>query len=239
VQSETPTARGEFRVPIVIPWRLDGATEDPTSPLVLALHGQGMDQDSFARVLQRLFALPCRFLLPRAPWPFEVPSENRIGASWYPYDGDAVRFEHELARTEVMLLQLLEDVETRRELRPRRRVVLGFSQGGYCGGVIALRHTDRFHGLVVSGARVKTEILAAEMRVASARDFRVLLCHGLRDVAVLPEAAERSREALVASGIPTELHTFDTGHILGKRQVEDIGRWLAENYQFTSGLSAP
>jgi predicted esterase len=108
--------------------------------------------------------------------------------------------------------------------------VLGFSQGGYCGGVIALRHSDRFRGLVVSGARVKTEILGPDLPAAASRGFRVLLCHGLRDAAVLPEAAARSREALLAAGIPTELQTFDTGHVLGRRQVEAVGRWLAANF---------
>ena len=232
MRPEAPAARarGAFEVSFSLPWRLDGAGATSDAPLVLALHGQGMLEDSFATLLCGLFDLPYHFLLPRAPWPFEVRREDRIGASWYPYDGGAERFLEELGRTEAMLLALLRDVESRHGLRPRRRIVLGFSQGGYCGGVLACRHLDLFHGLVVSGARVKTEVLDREMRAAAGTGFRVLLVHGLRDVAVLPEAAERSRDALQAAGVAVELHTFDHGHVIGRRQVETIRAWLAANF---------
>jgi predicted esterase len=231
--------RGTFPVRFDLHWRLEGGAPSPDAPLVLALHGQGMDEDSFALLLQKLFTLPFRFLLPRAPWPVEVRRESRIGASWYAYDGDQARFQAELAKTEAMLLALLRDVETQQNLRPRSRIVLGFSQGGYCGGVLALRHSDLFQGLVVSGARIKTEILTAEIPVAAGRGFRVLLCHGWRDVSVLPEAAAASRAALVAGGVAVELQTFDSGHSLGRTQVAAIGAWLEQHFGPRSSAENP
>jgi phospholipase/carboxylesterase len=221
------TVRGEMQVEIPLRWRLDGppgAAAD--TPLVLALHGQTMDENRFALLLQPLFQLPCRFLIPRAPWPVDVRSEGRIGWSWYPYDGDQEHFLVELARTEAWLASLLARAEAEHGLRPRRRFLLGFSQGGYCGAVIALRHLDLFDGLVVAGARVKNEILATEMRAAAARRFPVLLLHGLRDAHVLPEAAERSRDALAAAAVPVELRTFDAGHSLGREHAAAIAAWL-------------
>jgi phospholipase/carboxylesterase len=227
--------RGTFPVHFDLPWRLDGSATRADAPLVLALHGQGMNEDIFAILAQKLFVLPCHFLLPRAPWPFEHGRERRIGWSWYPYDGDQARFLRDLAHTEAMLLDLLADVEARHTLRPRCRIVLGFSQGGYCGGVLALRHPELFGGLVVSGARVKTEVLAAEIPVAAARDFRVLLCHGRRDPYVPLEAAESSHAALAAGGVAVELHEFDAGHSLGRSQVASIATWIARNFLPTGG----
>jgi predicted esterase len=221
--------RGTFPVSFDLPWRLDGAAQAPDAPLVLALHGQGMDEDAFAVLLRRLFDLPLRFLVPRAPWPLEQHREHRIGASWYPYDGDQDRFRRELGRTEAMLLGLLHAVESEVGLRPCRRAVLGFSQGGYCGAMVALRHPELFSRLVVSGARVKTEALVDELPRAAAGDFRVLLCHGLRDATVLPEAAERGRKALAGAGIAVDLLTFDAGHTLGRSQVQAIRGWLDEH----------
>ncbi len=225
--ADVTTVRGQVAVPVPLHWRLEGAGDDPTEPLVVALHGQGMDEDAFALLLQRLVALPCRLLVPRAPWPFDVRSENRIGWSWYPYDGDPERFRADLARTESMLLEVLGAAERQAGLRPRRRFLLGFSQGGYCGAVIALRHPELFAGLIVSGARVKTEILGAEMRRAAAERFEVLLVHGMRDVHVLPEAAERGRDALAAAGVRVELHSVDGGHSLGRTQMDLVTPWLA------------
>ena len=211
-----------------MPWRLDERGELPhDAPLVVALHGQGMDEDRFALLLQPLLDLPCRVLVPRAPWPVDVRRESRIGWSWYPYDGDAEHFRTELQRTEAWLLRALAAAEDLGGLQPRRRFVLGFSQGGYCGAVIALRNAPHFAGLVVAGARVKTEILAAELPLAATRGFEVLLVHGLRDAHVLPEAAERSRDALAAAGVAVDLQLFDAGHSLGRDQVAAIAAWLA------------
>jgi predicted esterase len=119
-------------------------------------------------------------------------------------------------------------VEASQELAPRRRYVLGFSQGGYCGAWTALRHAGFFDGMAIVGARVKAEFLSEEMERAGAAGFRALLLHGTRDVSVTPEASERSRAALEAAGVTVVHRTFDAGHSLGRAKVRAIGEWLDE-----------
>jgi phospholipase/carboxylesterase len=220
------TLRGEHPVELTMTWRLDGAAARPDAPLVLALHGMGMDEDKFAALVAPLFALPIRVLVPRGPFPVEVRGEGRIGASWYAYDGDQERFRRELVRTERVLLDLLRTVEAAHGLAPRPRFLLGFSQGGYCGAFLAIRHPEIFRGMVISGARVKTEFLEEDMRAAAAAGFRALLCHGRRDRAVPLEAAERGLAALRSAGIESALETFDAAHSLGSAQVASIARWI-------------
>ena len=227
---QSPVLRGEFPVEHRIPWRLDGSADDPEAPLVVCLHGMGMEEDFFALLLQGLFSLPCRFLVPRGPYPVEVRREKRIGASWYVYDGDQERFRKELLRTEELVLALVRSVEADQGLRPRTRVLLGFSQGGYCGAYLALRNPDFFSGMIVSGARVKTEFLTEEMKAAAACGFRALLLHGEKDVSVSPEAAARSRDELTGAGVATEHRIFDAGHSIGRAQIAAIEEWLREHY---------
>lgn len=222
--------RGEYTFPLSLPWRLDGATDDVAAPLVVCLHGMGMQEDSFALLLQRLFRLPCHFLLPRAPHPVEIRSENRIGAAWYAYDGDANRFRGALEQNESLVLGLLRHVERTHGLVPRRRILFGFSQGGYCGAWVALRNPDVFAGLVVSGARVKTELLECELPRAAASRFEVLLCHGFQDSSVPHAFATRSEIALRQAGISVELASFDSGHALGRGQIEAIASWLEKRF---------
>lgn len=137
-------------------YRLESGTDQRSAPLVLCLHGQGMNEDWFALLLQKLFSLPAHFLIPRAPIPV---GEEKSGGSWYHYDGDPDRFLHELRRLDAELLEFLSDVERTHHLEPRARILFGFSQGGYAAGYIALHHPELFGGLIVSGARVKTETL--------------------------------------------------------------------------------
>ena len=211
-------------------WRLDGNGRDAGSPLVLCLHGQWMTEDLFALLLQKLHTLPYRFLTPRAPYPVEVPDRKKIGASWYPYDGDQNHFFRELAITESAILRLMRDVEHEEKLRPSARMVLGFSQGGYTGSFVALRNSDLFDALIVSGARVKTEVLGNEIAAAARRGMRTMICHGRKDKAVSPVAAEKSARYLKHAGMETELRFFESGHTIGKTQVGAIREWLAERW---------
>lgn len=218
--------RGRQQAPPHMHWRLDGAGTGE-DPLVVCLHGYGMDEDFFAVLLQKLFALPMRFLIPRAPRPADVGLDVENGASWYEYDGNQDRFRAELLRVEAELLDLVKEVEAITPLAPRLRFLLGFSQGGYCGSWTALRNPKLFSGLIVSGARVKTEFLEKELAVAAAKEFRVLLCHGKADRSVAPDAAARSRDELAAAGVSVDLKTFEAGHSLGRGQVAAIAEWLA------------
>lgn len=222
--------RGQFATEIQLPWRLDGAAREPAAPLVLCLHGMGMNEDFFALLLQKLFALPFRFLIPRALYPMPVQGEGPAGASWYGYDGNQERFRRELEHAEALLLRMQDEVERTQDLTPRARVVLGFSQGGYLGAWLALRHPERYHGLVVSGARVKTEWLELEMTRAARMGFTALLTHGVRDPAVKPDAVFRSRDALQAAGVEVELRMFEAGHSIGREQVAAIAAWLTARF---------
>ena len=217
------TIKGEHEGDGPIAWRLDAPTADPTLPLVVGLHGWGMSEDIFARLLRGLMGQPVRLLLPRAP----LPLVDHGGASWYDYDGDQKRFISELHRCEKTVLDLMQTIEREQGLRPSRRWLLGFSQGGYCGSWIGLRNAGLFHGMAIVGARVKTELLEEEMAHAAARDFEVLLCHGKQDDSVPPEAAERSRAGLETAGVHVELRWFDSWHSLGRGQVRAIAEWLA------------
>jgi predicted esterase len=190
-----------------------------------------MDENFFALLIQKLFSLPFRFLIPRGPYPVEIRREGRIGASWYAYDGDQERFRVELGRAEGILLDLLGRVEAEQRLTPRSRVLFGFSQGGYLGGYVAIRNPGLFDAMSILGARVKTEFLKQHLPAAAASGFRALLCHGARDGSVPPEAALQSREALADAGIDVDLKSFDAGHSVGRSQIEAISGWLRERFR--------
>ncbi|NNE43482.1 MAG: alpha/beta fold hydrolase [Gemmatimonadetes bacterium] len=221
-----PPVRGEFPLQVAMPWRLDGP-DDPALPLVVCLHGMGMDEDQFSLLLQGLTKTPARLLVPRAPYPVEVRREGRIGASWYAYDGDQERFRRELDRTQGLVTDLVTTVEAEQRLKPRARFLLGFSQGGYCGAYLAMRNQDLFRGMIISGARVKTEFLLDEMKQAAGTGFSALLMHGDRDRSVSGERQETARQRMAEAGMDVELRTFDAGHSLGRAQVAVAREWVA------------
>ena len=171
-----PRRRGVFSGAEELAWRLDGNATDSTAPLLLCLHGFGMNEDYFAALLQSLFGLPWNIVTVRAP--IRASEVKGRAYSWYDYDGNQDRFRAELQRTDALLSGFLPAVEEELELSPERRVLLGFSQGGYCGAYVALQNPNVFEGMIISGARVKVEILKEAIPTAAATGFRALLCHG-------------------------------------------------------------
>lgn len=210
-------------------WRLDGPADDPTRPLVVAMHGYGMDEDLFSLLLQKLHVAAVRVLIPRGPFSGNLGLEVENPSSWYEYDGDQERFRRELERLEREIPALVADVEREQGLTPAARYVLGFSQGGYAGSWVALRRPDVFRGMLVTGARVKTEWLADEIAAAAGKGFAALICHGERDHSVKPEAARRSVDDLRRGGVDAELKLFDAGHSVGRAQVRAMAEWLGHS----------
>lgn len=216
---------------------MEGAAVDPGAPLVVCLHGVRMNEALFARLLARLFDLPLRFLFLRASIEAPPLTGQTHGASWYDYDGNQDAFKGALELVEEQVRTTIAAVERSEGLTPASRVLLGFSQGAYCGSVLALRHPEEFSGLIVSGARVKTEVLTEAMPRAAAAGMQVLLCHGRQDSVVPPDSAERSLAALLGAGVSTELVWFESGHSMGRRQIEAIRGWLQRKFDLGAASS--
>ena len=87
-------------------------TESTPLPLLVVLHGQGMDAQQLGRVFAPLMSRPLRILIPQGPYAFEKrkPDGIRIGYGWYLYRGDQDEFRGHLERTENHLLGVLEEV---------------------------------------------------------------------------------------------------------------------------------
>jgi phospholipase/carboxylesterase len=224
MMAPAPRERGLQDEAMPLAWRLDGRAADPQAPLLLCLHGYGMNEDFFAGLLQSLFDLPWNIVIPRAP--LVAADVKGRGHSWYDYDGNQERFRAELHRTDGLVQSFLQRLEDELGLRPTRRILLGFSQGGYCGSYVALRNPLLFRGMIISGARVKVEILPVAIAVAARAGFRALLCHGDKDRSVPLDAAQSSLEGLRRAGVHTELQQFESGHSMGRSQVAAIRHWL-------------
>lgn len=195
-------------------------------PLVLALHGQGMSAEGFARILRHLPDSPRALLVPEGMYPLEmrsVPSRG-VGHAWYIYRGDQEEFRGHLERSEKHLLGVIDDVAGRDALDPARSVILGFSQGGYLAGYVALRHPERFAGLILASARLKHEFLEREIERGPLPATLFLLS---REDRSLPwERLEEGVELLRRAGGDVEVFLHDAGHRLPPAALHHAGEWL-------------
>ncbi len=198
-------------------------------PLFVALHGQGMSATSFRRVCRHLPTTGHGSLFPEGPYRFEMRDGTTIreGHGWYIYLGDSDQFRDELNRSEAHLLTVLDQVERNHgPFDQRRSIVLGFSQGGYLAGYVALRHPDRFGGVVISSARLKHEFLTEELRTGALP--AVLILHSPEDSSTAYDRAVEGRDLLEAAGADVELHSHSGGHRLPAEALEKVAEWARE-----------
>jgi phospholipase/carboxylesterase len=215
---------GTAILPLEVSYRYrDG---DPSHPLVVGLHGWSESEAVTARRLDGLGSLPVRLLWPRAPYPVEVRRGNRtrIGYGWYQYDGNRKRFRESLDRSASFLLELLDRVGVAR----RGAVLVGFSQGAYLAYFVALRHPDRFRGVVGIAGRAVHELFDGDGDLDRARHVRLLHLHGRDDELVKPEPCEASIRHFADLGFDARAERLDGGHDVSEDMVKEIQTWLGQ-----------
>lgn len=213
-----------FDVPYTL---LDPPTAGPHT-LVMALHGMGQSPALMQRMIAPCLDLPCLWLFPRAPWPYEIrkPDKIIIGHAWYVYDGDQQALRASMDVAGAHLLGLQAEIAARHQVR--QTILAGFSQGGYLAGYLGPRHPGVFSAAACVAGRIKHEFHADAG--PQARAVKLAQFHGGRDQAVKPEAARDSVAAARALGFTDVRYAQDpqAGHEISPAMAQDLRQWLKE-----------
>jgi predicted esterase len=213
-------------------WRLHlpaGAPPASGWPLVVALHGWGMNAEYFNRLCRGLLSPDVAVLFPEAPWAFEMRggSKIRIGHAWYLFTGEDEPFRSTLARAEAHLVGLLDTVLAAHPLNAARVALFGFSQGAYAGYFAAIRNSRRFAAMAgLGGGRMRPEFLAEF--VGGARRIPFLVLHGAEDTSVDPARARDMVTWLGEQGFPAEFRDIPGKHEVTPEGVAMAAAWLRE-----------
>ena len=213
------------------------AIEIETAPnpdaAIIWMHGLGDDGRGWSEVVPSLGLprhLAIRFLFPHAPvMPVTINNGMQMRA-WYDIrqanlndraDIDGVR------RSQDFVNALLAR-EAQRGIAPRRTLLAGFSQGGAIALYAGLRFGQRLAGIVaLSTYVIATNRLAAEASAAN-RDVPIFVAHGTHDPVVQFAWAERSREALQASGWNVEWHAYPMEHSAVPEEIVAAGAFIQD-----------
>lgn len=222
----------------------------PDGSVLVALHGMGQSAAQFADEALAVAPPATTLLVPEGPYPFEKRRPGAAGPpergnAWYVWTGDSAAFTESMEHVGRWLLRTLEvqldavprwvaarDGASRPgfALDAARVALLGYSQGGYLAGFVALRNPRSFRALVVAAGRLKDEVLADAAPAAAATGLRVLDVHGEHDEAVRPEPCRASAERLAALGVAVDFRTYPCGHrVLREPTAQaDVRAFLAE-----------
>jgi predicted esterase len=201
-----------------------GAAASP-APTVVAFHGMAMRVEIFARWLAGALEEPWAWIFPEGPYPLErrVGDLRTIGHAWYLWEGDTPEFRRSLRRSEARVLRLLDHPAEGASLDAGRRILLGFSQGGYFAGSLGLRHAECFRGIAVAGARIRPAWSVRDMD--GVPRIPLLFLHGEADDVITRRDARASAQEMEDLGFPVRFETVPGGHRWNGAMTEVFRDW--------------
>lgn len=206
----------------------------PSDLLFLGFHGYGNDESEMVRIINAIcgdsnadnttgstVATFTHYPTTRRPsyLSFRAPhARPYIGHYWYP-DGCSVS-ERRRACTEIgdSVVQLLDAPA----FEQFRKVLIGFSQGGYLSYRMVAEHPDVFDAAILLSPSFKGE--AASEPVAG--HTRFALCHGTADRTIPAANQQCARAKLTATGNCTVFEYPGMAHAVCDQEIIDLRNWL-------------
>lgn len=206
----------------------------PSDLLFLGFHGYGNDESEMVRIINAIcgdsnadnttgstVTTFTHYPTTRRPsyLSFRAPhARPYIGHYWYP-DGCSVS-ERRRACTEIgdSVVQLLDAPA----FGQFRKVLIGFSQGGYLSYRMVAEHPDVFDAAILLSPSFKGE--AASEPVAG--HTRFALCHGTADRTIPAANQQCARAKLTATGNCTVFEYPGMAHAVCDQEIIDLRNWL-------------
>lgn len=206
----------------------------PSDLLFLGFHGYGNDESEMVRIINAIcgdsnadnttgstVATFTHYPTTRRPsyLSFRAPhARPYIGHYWYP-DGCSVS-ERRRACIEIgdSVVQLLDAPA----FGQFRKVLIGFSQGGYLSYRMVAEHPDVFDAAILLSPSFKGE--AASEPVAG--HTRFALCHGTADRTIPAANQQCARAKLTATGNCTVFEYPGMAHAVCDQEIIDLRNWL-------------
>jgi len=190
------------------------------TPLVVALHGFGMNPEIMLQLTPRLFESPPVIASLQGPNQFFLdPTTQNVGYGWITNrrPAESIRLHHE------MVLHTIGKVGRQFAIPAGRRLLAGFSQSVALNYRFAATHPDAVRGVIgICGGLPGDWEGGADQPVSAA----VLHIARRNDDYYPPSVTERYPERLRRRAADVEFHLLDGGHQMPSEGSRVIGPWL-------------
>ena len=197
-------------------------TENPSAPLVVAVHGNGTSEHSMIEIAPWLPHGPVSYVAVRAP------IEGRTGYCWYAETERGRPEPESLATIATWFLRWLDT-----EGDPERPILLvGFREGVTFAGALMVAEPHRWSGAVLLYGALPFDA-GLPMTRGRLSGMPVFLAHGADDTKTPPELLVRTWEWMTKeSGAPLWAERESGGDQLAGKVVGNVGTWLGDRLDY-------
>ncbi len=207
---------------------------------VVWLHGLGADGNDFVPLVPELLRSgwpAIRFVFPHSPLRAVTVNGGMRMRAWYDIrsiGSDFTRSEDEVGvRESVAQVDTLIEREGERGVPPSRVLLAGFSQGGAIALAAGLRRREALAGIIALSTYLPIAQASIAEATAVGRATPVFMAHGRFDPVVPQALGERSRDALLALGMPLQWHSYPMQHQVCAEEIQALAQWAGERFSGT------
>ncbi len=215
---------GKTSFKIEVPYTLFETGPKGPKPLIVYLHGKGQYLDAFRKKTEAFHDLDAYHLYIQGPYPelTQIKEREKIGYSWYLYNGKQGSFVKSLEYTAEFIQEIIDGV--RPFLKITRLCMVGYSMGGYQAAYFGLSRWKHTNELIVIGGRVKTELVGSGWK--NLKHLKVLAVHGASDEQVAPERQQEHIGIMQSNGVDATFLEVEGGHALSAQMTKAGIDWL-------------
>lgn len=220
---------GKESFKVEVPFKLLETGKKGKKPVIVYLHGFNENINQFEKKCKALSHFNAYHLFIQGPYPLYDKSKkvnvSEWGRAWYLYDGNRGQFIKSLELASEFIQDIIDKMLP--HIDADRLAVFGYSMGGYLAAYFAFTRWKHVNDLVVSGCRIKTEILNDNFN--NIQHLNILAVHGESDDSVMPDPQKKEIELLKMSGINATFKTTTGSHTLDNSQIDIIMNWLTDS----------
>ena len=197
---------------------------DGPFPLVVALHGWGSNAHDLLGLAPVLNRGELLVLSPQGPVTFPI-AQGVPGHGWFDLTREGPPDPSEIKQAADLVEAFVEAATARYPVDPRKRVLLGFSQGGVLAYELALRNPSAWAGVAALSSWLPEELVRAAGS-PSLETLPVFVTHGTQDPMIPVERAQESRERLNTLGALLTYREHEMEHEVRPEALRDLVGWL-------------
>jgi predicted esterase len=219
-------ATGKATYKIQVPYKLIRVGSGNNVPLVIWLHGFGQTyswmMQQFEPVWQEMEA---HHLFIQAPYLLleRYINKQSEGYSWYMFNGEREHYEDSMEHAAEFILDLAGKM--RAVTNHKEVYVVGFSQGGYLSGYLALSRPKIIKRAYMLGGRFKHEWVTDWDKLTSTK---LIAIHGTSDTEVLPGPQREAIDIARQHNVSASFIEIPGGHSVTVEMLQVLKAELAK-----------
>ncbi len=200
---------------------------DGPFPTVVTLHGWGANAHDLLGLAPFFLGGEALVLCPQGPVEVTI-APGVSGYGWFPISAGAPPDPQAFKSAAAGLERYLAEAERCYPIDPRKRVLLGFSQGGAMAYDLFLRQPERFAGLAALSSWLPPGVAEGATPGPALENRPVLILHGRSDPMIDVARAVESRDRLIALGLAVRYREYEMGHEIAPDALRELVGWLED-----------